>query len=107
MTEKKVLQASEYLHGEGGIVHDVAIAQFLITWEKDGTPKVVKWWIEETGNNQVNNHGSRIAYEEVYYYYASQSDHYYLYRAKEDGGQFQCLAKVHPENICVWDGEFY
>lgn len=104
---KKVLQASEYLHGEGGIVHDVAIAQFLITWEKDGTPKVVKWWIEETGNNQVNNHGSRIAYEEVYYYYVSQSDHYYLYCAKEDDGQFQCLAKVHPENICVWDGEFY
>lgn len=44
---KKALQASEYLYGEGGIVHNVAIAQFLITWEKDGTPKVVKWWIKE------------------------------------------------------------
>lgn len=44
---RKVLQASEYLYGEGGIVHGVANAQFLITWEKDGTPKVIKWWIEE------------------------------------------------------------
>lgn len=43
---KRVLQASEYLYGEGGIVHNVATAQFLITWEKDGTPKVLKWWIE-------------------------------------------------------------
>lgn len=42
---KKALQASEYLYGEGGTVHNVATAQFLITWEKDGTPKVLKWWI--------------------------------------------------------------
>lgn len=47
---KKALQASEYLYGEGGTVHHVATAQFLITWEKDGTPKVLKWWIEETGD---------------------------------------------------------
>lgn len=45
---KKVLQASEYLSGEGGIVHCVAVAQFLITWEEDGTPKVIKWWINES-----------------------------------------------------------
>lgn len=44
---KKVLRASEYLYGEGGVVHNVATARFLITWEKDGTPKVLKWWIEE------------------------------------------------------------
>ena len=43
---KRVLQASEYLYGEGGIVHNIATAQFLITWEKDGKPKVLKWWIE-------------------------------------------------------------
>lgn len=42
-----MMQASEYLYGEGGIVHNVATAQFLITWEEDGTPKVLKWWIEE------------------------------------------------------------
>ncbi|MDE6940533.1 MAG: hypothetical protein K2P40_06295, partial [Lachnospiraceae bacterium] len=47
---KKVLQASEYLNGEGGIVHNVATAQFLITWREDGTPEVVKWWIEEDKN---------------------------------------------------------
>lgn len=47
---KKALQASEYLYGEGGTVHYVATAQFLITWEKDGTPKVLKWWIEEAGD---------------------------------------------------------
>ena len=47
---KKVLQVSEYLYGEGGVVHNVATARFLITWEKDGTPKVLKWWIEEAGD---------------------------------------------------------
>lgn len=44
---KNVMQASEYLYGEGGTMHCVAIAQFLITWETDGTPKVIKWWIED------------------------------------------------------------
>ena len=44
---KKALQASEYLYGGGGVVNNVATAQFLITWEADGTPNVVKWWIEE------------------------------------------------------------
>lgn len=90
---KRVLQASEYLYGEGGIVHNVATAQFLITWEKDGTPKVFKWWIEEA--------------EDGYYYYASQSDHYYLYRAGKDGSEPQRLAKVHPVGICVQDDEIY
>lgn len=44
---RKVLQASEYLYGEGGVAHGVGIAQFLITWKEDGTPQVLKWWIEE------------------------------------------------------------
>lgn len=44
---KNVLQASEYLYGEGGVADCAAIAQFLITWEEDGTPVVLKWWIEE------------------------------------------------------------
>lgn len=44
---KMVLQASEYLNGEGGTVHNVATAQFLITWKEDGTPEIIKWWIEE------------------------------------------------------------
>ncbi|MDE6622312.1 MAG: hypothetical protein K2K74_17840 [Lachnospiraceae bacterium] len=43
---KNALQASEYLSAEGGVVHCVGIAKFLIIWEADGTPKVVDWWIE-------------------------------------------------------------
>ena len=45
---KNALQASEYLYGEGGVADCAAIAQFLITWEEDGTPVVLKWWLEET-----------------------------------------------------------
>lgn len=103
---KKVLQASEYLQGEGGTVHGIADARFLITWE-DGTPKVIKWWIEEYENSFANSHESRISYEDGYYYYASQADHYFLYRAREDGSDPICLAKVHPGSICVQDGEIY
>lgn len=44
---KHVLQASEYLHGEGGTADCAATAQFLITWEEDGTPEVIEWWVEE------------------------------------------------------------
>lgn len=44
---RKALQASEYLYGGGGVVNYVATAQFLITWNEDGTPEVVTWWIEE------------------------------------------------------------
>lgn len=104
---KKALQASEYLYGEGGIVHNVAVAQFLITWEEDGTPKVVKWWIKEEKSGWANSHESRICYADGYYYYASQLDHYYLYRAREDGGQPECLAKIHAGSLCVQDDEIY
>lgn len=48
---KNVLQASEYLSAEGGVAHYVGTAKFLITWEKDGTPKIIKWWVE--GNSSV------------------------------------------------------
>lgn len=44
---KNVLQASEYLCGEGGTADCAAIAKFLITWEEDGTPKIIRWWLEE------------------------------------------------------------
>ena len=43
---KNALLASEYLHGEGGTADCVGTAQFLITWREDGTPEVVKWWID-------------------------------------------------------------
>ena len=104
---KKALQASEYLKGEGGVVHNVAMAQFLIIWEADGTPKVVEWWIEEHTNTWANIHENRICYMDGYYYYASQSDHYFLYRVKEDGTSPQCLVKAHVSDICAQDGEVY
>ncbi len=62
---------------------------------------------EKNGNTWANKGGTRICYEDGYYYYASQSDHYFLYRAREDGSDFRCLAKVHPGNICVQDGKLY
>ena len=104
---KKALQASEYLYGEGGVAHYVATAQFLIAWKADGTPEVVKWWIEEDSNTYANSRESRIDYSDGYFYYASQSDHDYLYRAREDGSEPQCLAKVQVAEICVRDDEIY
>ncbi|MDE7267916.1 MAG: DUF5050 domain-containing protein [Lachnospiraceae bacterium] len=104
---KKALQVSEYLKGEGGVVHNVAMAQFLIIWGADGTPKVVEWWIEADENTWANVHESRICYMDGYYYYASQSDHYFLYRVKEDGTSPQCLVKAHVSDICAQDGEVY
>ncbi len=58
-------------------------------------------------NGWANCHDSRITYEDGCYYYASQADHYYLYRADEDGGNPQCLAKAHADNICVQDDTVY
>lgn len=43
---KNALQASEYLHGEGGIAHWVGTAQFLIVWDEKGNSSIAKWWIE-------------------------------------------------------------
>ena len=44
---RNVLKASEYLYGEDGVADCAGIAHFFITWEEDGTPAVVKWWLEE------------------------------------------------------------
>lgn len=104
---KKVLQASEYLYGEGGVPYGVAEAQFLITWKKDGTPQVLKWWVEEYCDTWANWQENRICYADGYYYYASQMDHYYLYRAREDGRDPQCLAKVQVGSICAQDDEVF
>lgn len=43
---ENALQASEYLYGEGGIVHCIGLAEFIITWDEEGKGHVVKWWIE-------------------------------------------------------------
>ncbi|MDE6847187.1 MAG: DUF5050 domain-containing protein [Lachnospiraceae bacterium] len=101
---KNALQASEYLCGEGGNVHNVATANFIILWDKEGRGYVDRWWIETSENTYANNKGCRITYADGCYYYASQLDHYYLYRANEDGREAVCLAKVHPGAIQV-DGD--
>ena len=69
---------------------------------------------KETGENEsplenvwFNFQENRIAYGNGCYFYASQSDHYYLYRADEDGGNPQCLAKVHAGDICVQGDNVY
>lgn len=43
---ENALQASEYLYGEGGIVHYIGFAEFIMTWDENGNSQVVKWWIE-------------------------------------------------------------
>ncbi|MDE5597404.1 MAG: DUF5050 domain-containing protein, partial [Lachnospiraceae bacterium] len=52
----------------------------------------------------ANPQGNRITYADGYYYYASQLDNYFLYRAKEDGSDAECLAKVHSGSILA-DGD--
>ncbi len=104
---KKVLQASEYLCGEGGVPHGVAEARFLITWDRDGTPQVLKWWVEAYGDTWANWRESRICYAGGYFYYVSQMDHYYLYRVREDGSEPQCLVQAHAGSVCVQDDEVF
>lgn len=48
--------------------------------------------------------GDSMVYADGWYYYCSQLDHYYLYRAREDGAEQTLLAKVMPESIYV-DGD--
>lgn len=43
---RDALVVSEYLSGEGGNVHCVGKAKFMILWEKDGSGRIVKWWID-------------------------------------------------------------
>lgn len=44
---RDALVVSEYLCGEGGNVHYVGMAKFLILWERDGSSRIVKWWIDQ------------------------------------------------------------
>ncbi len=43
---KDALEVSEYLYGEGGVVHGIGLAKFLIVWNPNGEGRIVKWWIE-------------------------------------------------------------
>lgn len=43
---KNALQCREYLCGEGGNVHCVGNAVFLLVWDADGVCRVADWWVE-------------------------------------------------------------
>lgn len=60
---KNALQASEYLSGEGGNVHNVATANFIILWDKNGRPYIDKWWIETSGYTYANDKDHRMREE--------------------------------------------
>lgn len=62
---QNALQVSEYLHGEGGIVQGVAIAQFLIVWDENGEADVAKWWILMNPDSVNSGNGSRIVYTDA------------------------------------------
>lgn len=55
----------------------------------------------------ANLYERRICYESGDYYYASQSDNYFLYRMKVDGSEPQCLVRAHCTGICALDGDVY
>lgn len=40
------LQAAEYLYGEGGSVHYIGSAIFIITWDEEGNAEAADWWVE-------------------------------------------------------------
>ncbi|MFT4144920.1 MAG: M56 family metallopeptidase [Mobilitalea sp.] len=44
---REYLIAKEYLHGEAGIAHQVGWATFLLDWDKDGTPLVLEFGVEQ------------------------------------------------------------
>lgn len=37
----------EYLYGEGGIVHCVGWAYFILVWDEQGNGSVEDWWVKE------------------------------------------------------------
>lgn len=43
---QNALMAAEYLSGEGGVVHCVGTAFFVLVWDEDGTSRIAEWWVE-------------------------------------------------------------
>lgn len=62
---RNALQASEYLNGENGIAHCVAVAQFLIVWDDNGMPNIAKWWIEVKDNPSDENSDAGMVYTDT------------------------------------------
>ncbi|MCH5270424.1 MAG: hypothetical protein J1E83_06700 [Lachnospiraceae bacterium] len=46
---QNALRVEEYLNGEGGVVHCIGIASFIIVWDEDGTSRIADWWVEPSG----------------------------------------------------------
>ena len=44
---REYLMAKEYLHGEAGLAHQLGWATFLLDWDKEGTPSVLEFGVEE------------------------------------------------------------
>lgn len=42
---RNALQVHEYLYGEGGIVHSVGSACFVLVWDERGNGSVADWWV--------------------------------------------------------------
>ncbi len=61
---KNALQASEYLSGEGGNVHNVATAKFIILWDQNGHGYVDKWWIETSEHTYANSRAFFLCHNE-------------------------------------------
>lgn len=45
---RQYLLAKEYLHGEGGIDHNVGWATFLLDWDKASKPSLIEFGVEES-----------------------------------------------------------
>ena len=43
---RNALQVMEYLYGEGGVVHCVGWAYFILVWDEQGNGNVADWWVK-------------------------------------------------------------
>lgn len=43
---RNALQVEEYLYGEGGIVHGVGGANFVLVWDEQDNGSVADWWVD-------------------------------------------------------------
>lgn len=44
--DRNALQVGEYLSGEGGTMHWVGWAYFILVWDEQGNGSVADWWVE-------------------------------------------------------------
>ena len=46
LEDRNALQVAEYLSGEGGTMHCVGWAYFILVWDEQGNGSVADWWVE-------------------------------------------------------------